>query len=181
MPTRTPRLRSRRPAFESQVADEVLRVFPEWPDAVAQALGDAPQTKRLTSAEELDMYAFEDQRYPDARALVQMGYSQEEATMMRFPLRMKSIRSGRPSAKEQVRAAKDLRKRYLAAIADGWEPPRGVLKSSVGQQAAQGAPDVAEAEAAMMQQQQAQMMGAAPGMAPPPMPQAAPMPPPTGV
>jgi hypothetical protein len=103
-----------------------------------------------------------------------MGYSEEEATMMRHPLRMKAIRSGRTSPKEQVRAAKDLRKRYLAAIADGWVPPRGVLKSSVDQQAAQSAPAVAEAEAAVMQQQQAQMMGAAPGMASPMAPAPAP-------
>ena len=171
MPRRAPRPRSRNTSFEDQVATEVLKGWASEDSAIARDLGDAPETERLSAQEELELYAFEDSRYPDARALVTAGYSQEEATMLRFPYRMKAIRSGRPDPVAQVRAAKDLRTRYLEAIADGWEPPKGVPTSAVKATAQQGAPAVAEAEMAMLGQQMGmpsqQPAPMAPGMAPP--------------
>ena len=170
MPRRSPRKRSQMRSYEDQVADEVLKGWPAEDDAIARDLGDAPETLRTSAQEELEMYGFWDERYPDARALVDLGYTPEEATMLRHPYRMKAITTGRTDPQAQVRAAADLRKRYLHAISEGWEPPKGVPTSAVKATAQQGAPAVDEAEMALLGQQMGlppQQPGQPPMPAPP--------------
>lgn len=111
-------------SWEGKVGAALDQTWDDYVAALAQELGDAPDTKRLNDKELLDQYWFTDARYPDASQLLLQGRSPEEATGMKYPYRFRLFADLPP--KEQVKFVQRMNRLTEKAAADGWTPPVGV-------------------------------------------------------
>lgn len=100
--------RGRRPprrSVEDLFAIELYRRAQSMGPAMAQVQGPPPNAKKLTDAEEEQLFSFEEPQFRGVSVLEiasQTGKSIEEATMMRYPKRMDLIKQQRPNLDDQV-------------------------------------------------------------------------------